>query len=94
MFVSWPAEKSLFGIDTSGKLSTSADGKTWQQLTAVPGGESKALTAVSADHILAATTTGVYESRDGGRTFTELAAARFLSSRPPSVKALPCGTVG
>ncbi|MGW4197131.1 F510_1955 family glycosylhydrolase [Streptomyces sp. NPDC005004] len=74
-FVSWPAGKSLFGIDTSGKLSVSADGgKTWKQLTAVPGGQPQALTAVDADHILAATMTGVYESRDGGTTFTELAS--------------------
>ncbi|MEV0226786.1 F510_1955 family glycosylhydrolase [Streptomyces sp. NPDC050704] len=73
-FVSWPAEKSLFGIDTSGKLSSSADGgKTWKELTTVPGGQPQALTAVTADHILAATMTGVYESRDGGKTFSELA---------------------
>ncbi|MFD8352493.1 F510_1955 family glycosylhydrolase [Streptomyces coelicoflavus] len=73
-FVSWPAEKFLFGIDTSGKLSSSADGgKTWTELTTVPGGQPQALTAANADHVLAATTTGVYESRDGGKTFTELA---------------------
>lgn len=73
-FLSWPAEKSLFGIDTSGKLSRSENGgKTWKQLTTVPGGTPQALTAVDADHILAATQTGVYESRDGGKTFTELA---------------------
>ncbi|WP_328773902.1 F510_1955 family glycosylhydrolase [Streptomyces sp. NBC_00286] len=73
-FLSWPTEKSLFGIDPSGKLSSSADGgKTWKQLTAVPGGQPQALTAVNADHILAATQTGVHESRDGGKTFTELA---------------------
>ncbi|MGC5041317.1 F510_1955 family glycosylhydrolase [Streptomyces sp. DT190] len=73
-FVSWPAEKSLFGIDTSGKLSSSADGgKTWKDLTTVPGGQPQALTAVNADRVLAATMTGVYESRDGGKTFSELA---------------------
>lgn len=73
-FVSWPAEKSLFGIGTSGKLSSSADGgKSWKELTTVPGGQPQALTAVNADHVLAATMTGVYESRDGGKTFSELA---------------------
>ncbi|UUU30910.1 exo-alpha-sialidase [Streptomyces sp. CA-210063] len=73
-FLSWPTEKSLFGIGPSGKLSRSEDGgKTWKQLTAVPGGQPQALTAVNADHVLAATQTGVYESRDGGKTFTELA---------------------
>ncbi|KAB1148648.1 exo-alpha-sialidase [Streptomyces luteolifulvus] len=72
--VSWPSESALFGIDPSGKLSSSADGgKTWKEPTTVPGGQPQALTAVNADHILAATMTGVYESRDGGRTFTELA---------------------
>ncbi|MXM62796.1 exo-alpha-sialidase [Streptomyces sp. HUCO-GS316] len=72
--VSWPSERALFGIDPSGKLSSSADGgKTWKEPTIVPGGQPQALTAVNADHILAATMTGVYESRDGGRTFTELA---------------------
>ncbi|UUU25236.1 F510_1955 family glycosylhydrolase [Streptomyces sp. DSM 40750] len=73
-FVSWPAEKSLFGIGTSGRLSSSADGGTsWKELTTVPGGQPQALTAVNADHVLAATMTGVYESRDGGKTFAELA---------------------
>jgi photosystem II stability/assembly factor-like uncharacterized protein len=73
-FVSWPAEKSLFGIGTSGKLSSSADGgKTWKELTTVPGGQPQALTAVNAGHILVATMAGVYESRDGGKSFTELA---------------------
>lgn len=73
-FLSWPAEKSLFGIDPSGKLSGSADGgKTWKQLTTVPGGQPQALTAVDAGHVLAATQDGVYESRDGGKAFTKLA---------------------
>ncbi|MDQ0948550.1 hypothetical protein QFZ24_002473 [Streptomyces phaeochromogenes] len=73
-FLSWPVEKALFGIDPAGKLSRSADGgRTWKQLSAVPGGQPQALTAVDADHVLAATQTGVYESRDGGKTFTELA---------------------
>ncbi|EGX61048.1 MULTISPECIES: F510_1955 family glycosylhydrolase [Streptomyces] len=73
-FLSWPSEKSLFGIDTSGILSSSANsGKTWKQLTTVPGGQPQALTAVNSDHVLAATQTGVYESRDGGKTFTRLA---------------------
>ncbi|WP_328285678.1 F510_1955 family glycosylhydrolase [Streptomyces sp. GQFP] len=73
-FLSWPAEKSLFGIDPSGMLSSSADGgKTWKQLATVPGGQPQALTAVDAEHVLAATQTAVYESLDGGKTFTELA---------------------
>jgi hypothetical protein len=39
----------------------------------VLGGQPESLTAVAAHHILAATMTGVYESRDDGRTFTVLA---------------------
>jgi photosystem II stability/assembly factor-like uncharacterized protein len=74
LFLSWPAEKSLFGIDTSGRLSRSDDGgTTWKQLATVPGGTPQALTVADGDHILAATQTGVYESRDGGKTFAELA---------------------
>jgi hypothetical protein len=73
-FASWPADESLFGIDVSGKLSRSSDsGKTWKQLATVPGGRPQALTAVNAERVLAATQDGVYESRDGGKTFTELA---------------------
>ncbi|MGW0656682.1 hypothetical protein ACWD4T_49595 [Streptomyces umbrinus] len=44
-----------------------------EQLPAVPGGQPQALTTVDADQVLAATQTGVYESRDAGKTFTELA---------------------
>lgn len=88
-FLSWPAEKSLFGVGTSGELSSSADGgKSWKELTTVPGGQPQALTAVSADHVLAATTTGVYESRDGGRTFSELAPL-VNKEKTPSTPHLP-----
>jgi hypothetical protein len=73
-YLSWPQKDALFGITTDGKLSHSEDGgKTWMPLGTVPGGTPEALTAVSARHILAATQAGVYESRDGGKTFTQLA---------------------
>lgn len=73
-FLSWPEEKSLFGIGMSGKLSRSKDGgKTWTPLATVPGGSPQALTAATPKHLLAATQAGVYESRDGVKTFTELA---------------------
>ncbi|MFB6871553.1 hypothetical protein [Streptomyces sp. NPDC056323] len=39
----------------------------------MPGGTPQALTAADRDHILAATQSGVYASRDGGKTFAELA---------------------
>ncbi|MDX3525912.1 exo-alpha-sialidase [Streptomyces sp. ID05-39B] len=71
-FLSWAAKDALYGIDTSGGLNRSTDGgATWQKLSSVPGGQPQALTAVDAEHVLAATQTGVYESKDGGRTFTK-----------------------
>ncbi|ALV33559.1 F510_1955 family glycosylhydrolase [Streptomyces sp. CdTB01] len=71
-FLSWPAKTALYGIDTTGGLHRSADGGTvWKKLGTVPGGQPQALTAVGAEHVLAATQTGVYESKDGGRTFTK-----------------------
>ncbi|MFZ3495851.1 F510_1955 family glycosylhydrolase [Streptomyces sp. 5.8] len=72
--VSWPAEKALFGVDPSGKLSRSEDGgATWSLISAVPGGAPQALTAVDAQRVLVATQSGIHESRDGGKTFVLLA---------------------
>ncbi|KPC71748.1 F510_1955 family glycosylhydrolase [Streptomyces sp. NPDC006349] len=69
-FVSWPIKDALYGIDAAGAVHLSTDGgTTWQQAGTVPGGQPQALTAVNAEHILAATQTGVYESKDGGKTF-------------------------
>ncbi|MGW3628331.1 F510_1955 family glycosylhydrolase [Streptomyces sp. NPDC000880] len=71
-FLSWPAKEALYGIDTTGGLQRSTDGGTrWTKLATVPGGQPQALTAVGAEHVLAATQNGVYESKDGGRTFTK-----------------------
>ncbi|MET8825686.1 F510_1955 family glycosylhydrolase [Streptomyces sp. NPDC004610] len=70
-FLSWPRATVLYGLDQSGALHRSADGgANWTPSGTVPGGPPQALTAVDADRILAATQDGVYESRDGGRTFT------------------------
>ncbi|MEV0495795.1 hypothetical protein [Streptomyces atratus] len=44
---------------------------TWKQTGTVPGGRPQALTALAADHVLAAAQDGVHEARDGGQTFTE-----------------------
>ncbi|MFD7404172.1 F510_1955 family glycosylhydrolase [Streptomyces sp. NPDC059866] len=71
-FLSWPAPDALYGIDLAGGLHRSTDsGTTWKQTGTVPGGRPQALTALTADHILAATQDGVYESHDGGKTFSE-----------------------
>ncbi|GAA2479307.1 hypothetical protein GCM10010406_14390 [Streptomyces thermolineatus] len=71
-FLSWPAADALYGVDPAGGLHRSADGgATWRKAGTVPGGQPQALTAVDGEHVLAATQDGVYESRDGGRTFTE-----------------------
>ncbi|WP_030685823.1 hypothetical protein [Streptomyces sp. NRRL B-1347] len=48
---------------------------TWKKTGTVPGNQPQALIAVGADCILAATDKGVYESRDGGTTFTLRALA-------------------
>ncbi|WP_328349510.1 exo-alpha-sialidase [Streptomyces sp. NBC_00445] len=69
-FLSWSTKDALYGIDTSGGLNGSADGGiTWKKISTVPGGRPQALTAVAAEHVLAATQTGVFESKDGGTTF-------------------------
>ncbi|GGZ73235.1 MULTISPECIES: F510_1955 family glycosylhydrolase [Streptomyces] len=74
-FLSWTAKDALYGIDTSGGLNRSADaGTTWKKVSTVPGGQPQALTAVGAEHVLAATQTGVFESKDGGKTFKKLMA--------------------
>ncbi|MBD0839436.1 exo-alpha-sialidase [Streptomyces sp. TRM68416] len=71
-FLSWPAADTLYGIDLAGALHRSGDGgATWRRTGTVPGGRPQALTAVDARRVLAATQDGVYESRDGGRTFAE-----------------------
>lgn len=71
-FLSWTSKDGLYGIDTSGGLNRSTDGgTTWEKVSTVPGGQPQALTAVGAEHVLAATQTGVFESKDGGKTFKE-----------------------
>ncbi|MFI1018983.1 F510_1955 family glycosylhydrolase [Streptomyces sp. NPDC020965] len=71
-FLDWTGPNALYGIDPSGAVSLSADGgKSWRKTGTVPGGGPQALTAVDARRLVAATQDGVYESTDGGRTFTK-----------------------
>ncbi|MGW6391753.1 F510_1955 family glycosylhydrolase [Streptomyces sp. NPDC055103] len=77
-YVSWGAPDALFGVDPSGVLFRGTETVTaagagpalrWTRVSAVPGGAPQALTVVDARRLLVATQDGVYESRDGGRTF-------------------------
>ncbi|KUL42558.1 F510_1955 family glycosylhydrolase [Streptomyces regalis] len=71
-FLSWPKKDALYGIDLNGKLNRSTDGGTiWKPVGDVPGRQPQALTAVSPSHIVAATQDGIYETKDGGKTFTK-----------------------
>lgn len=71
-YLSWPAADALYGVDLSGGLHLSADGGAhWRRIGTVPGGQPEALTAYRGGRVLAATQDGVYDSRDGGRTFSK-----------------------
>ncbi|HCA86596.1 MAG TPA: hypothetical protein DEQ61_14550 [Streptomyces sp.] len=76
VYLSWAGDNALYGIDAAGALSHSSDGgATWKKAGSVPGGPPQALTALDDNHLLAATQGGVYESRDGGKSFTERLSA-------------------
>ena len=71
-YLSWPTAEALYGVDLSGGLHLSADGgATWRRIGTVPGGQPEALTAYADGRVLAASQDGVYDSHDGGKTFTE-----------------------
>lgn len=71
-FVSWAKPNALYGIDPVGSLNRSTDsGITWKKTATVAGGQPQALTVVDAQRILAATQGGVFESQNGGQTFTK-----------------------
>ncbi|MER6915278.1 F510_1955 family glycosylhydrolase [Streptomyces sp. NPDC000594] len=70
-FLSWTPGNVLYGVDIKGKLSVSDDGgKGWRPAGTLPGGAPQALTALDGKRLIAASQDGVYESQDGGRTFT------------------------
>lgn len=66
-----PEAKLLVGVDTGGRIQRSTDGgATWRADGALPA-PAAAFTAVTADRLLATTEDGtVYDSNDGGTTFT------------------------
>lgn len=73
VFLSWAPDGELLGLSPDARVFGSADGgATWAARGDVPGGRPQALTAVGAGQVLAATEGGIYDSRDGGRTFSAL----------------------
>ena len=67
-WLSW-AEAGLWGVAADGALHRSADGVTWTSAGHVPGVAPEALAAV-ADRLFVATSTGIHESADAGRTWS------------------------
>jgi hypothetical protein len=75
VYLSWAPDGELFGLTPDARLLASPDGgATWLPRATVPGGRAQSVTAVGQGRVLAATAGGVHESRDGGRTFTTVAA--------------------
>ncbi|MFC5993288.1 F510_1955 family glycosylhydrolase [Pseudonocardia hispaniensis] len=76
-FLSWAPDATLYGLAPDGALHTSVDaGANWRRVGVVPGGHAQAVTGLADGRVLAATTGGLFDSRDGGRTFVPL-------GRPP-----------
>ncbi|GJF03034.1 F510_1955 family glycosylhydrolase [Pseudonocardia sp. D17] len=72
-FLSWAPGGTIYGLGLEGALHVSTDrGATWQQLGTVPGGRPQAVTGLTTGRVLAATAGGIYESRDGGHTFSSV----------------------
>jgi hypothetical protein len=71
IFVSWPQPGALYGISPSGAVLLSPDqGKTWQQQGSLDG-RPAAIDATDATTVYAATDTGIYQSTNAGKTFTQ-----------------------
>jgi photosystem II stability/assembly factor-like uncharacterized protein len=72
-FLSWAPDGTIYGLGLDGGLHRSTDrGGSWQQVGTVPGGRPQAVTGLDGGRVLAATAGGVYDSRDGGRSFAPL----------------------
>lgn len=75
LFLSWAPDGELGGLAPDGRVYRSLDaGSTWAPSGTVPGGRPQALTALGRGRVLAATSEGIFESRDAGRTFTTIVA--------------------
>lgn len=73
-FVSWAADGVVYGLALDGGLHASIDrGATWSRIGAVPGGRPQAVTGLVGGRVLAATAGGIFDSRDGGRSFARIA---------------------
>ncbi|MCX5230368.1 F510_1955 family glycosylhydrolase [Streptomyces sp. NBC_00233] len=76
-YLSWGAHDALFGVDPDGVLFRgTGGGADWTRVSTAPGGAPQALTVVDARRLFVATGDGVYESRDGGRTFERRMAVK------------------
>ncbi|MBB3037258.1 F510_1955 family glycosylhydrolase [Hoyosella altamirensis] len=70
--IDWPRENQLFGIDEDGTLYRSRDGgDTWEARGSLDD-PPHAFLATDERHVYVATARAVYQSSDGGTTFSEL----------------------
>ncbi|MEU3662808.1 F510_1955 family glycosylhydrolase [Streptomyces sp. NPDC032940] len=79
-----PEPGRLLALTADGRLVASRDGRTWTEQGRLPAdGEGRALTAVTAQRLLAADSAdAVYESVDGGRRWKLLQRPTASSDRP------------
>jgi hypothetical protein len=70
--LSWAPDGTIYGLDGAGELHRSLDGGgTWQRVGNVPG-RPQAVVGLNGDRVVAASAEGVFDSRDGGRTFVPI----------------------
>ena len=70
MYLAWPQPAALWAVSPAGDVSVSADaGRTWDARGRLPR-QPQALTVVESTVYVAVADAGIYESTDGGRTFS------------------------
>ncbi|HLU74719.1 F510_1955 family glycosylhydrolase [Streptomyces sp. NPDC059515] len=79
-----PESGLLVALAADGRVVTSRGGQTWTEQGRLPtGGEPTVLTAATVRHLLAADSTDtIYQSTDGGRTWTALHRPYSQAERP------------